>query len=152
MQYFFKALSISYKNAPLDVREQIALNATQCQDIIQQLQTLENISDILVVSTCNRTEVYYSAPIAHTQRIIDLLGATQHSHYFEAFVEEQAIEHLFRVALGLESQVVGDLQITNQIKQAYQLSADMGVAGPFLHRLLHAIFFANKKLVQERAV
>jgi glutamyl-tRNA reductase len=62
---------------------------------------------------------------------------------------EQAINHLFRVAIGLESQVVGDLQITNQVKSSYQWAADLNLAGPFLHRLLHAIFFTNKKVVQE---
>ncbi|MGB0524585.1 MAG: glutamyl-tRNA reductase, partial [Flammeovirgaceae bacterium] len=64
---------------------------------------------------------------------------------------KDAIEHLFRVALGLESQVVGDLQISNQVKRAYQWTADHNMAGPFLHRLLHSIFFTNKRVVQETA-
>ena len=59
------------------------------------------------------------------------------------------MQHLFDVSMGLESQVVGDIQITNQVKQAYQWAADNETAGPFLHRLMHTIFFTNKRVVQE---
>src|SRR5690606_3975630 len=70
--------------------------------------------------------------------------------YFRIFNDDkEAIEHLYRVAMGLEAQVVGDMQISNQVKRAYQASADMEMAGPFLHRLMHSIFFTNKRLVQE---
>ena len=65
--------------------------------------------------------------------------------------QNETITHLFRVALGLESQVVGDLQIINQVKKAYQWTADKELAGPFLHRLLHSIFYSNKRVVQETA-
>jgi glutamyl-tRNA reductase len=64
-------------------------------------------------------------------------------------IHNEAVQYLFEVGIGLHAQVVGDMQITNQVKQAYQLSADTGMAGPFLHRLLHSIFFTNKKVVQE---
>lgn len=151
MQYLFKAISISYKTAPIEVRERIALNQTQCQTLLEKLQTLDNISDLLVVSTCNRTEVYYTSPNNYKFTILAMLGAEDAEPHFQSLAGEDAVRHLYRVALGLESQVVGDLQITNQIKQAYQLSADAQVAGPFLHRLLHSIFFANKRLVQETA-
>jgi len=56
---------------------------------------------------------------------------------------------LFHISAGLESQVLGDLQITGQVKNAYQLAADANIAGPFLHRLMHTIFFTNKRIVQE---
>ncbi len=70
--------------------------------------------------------------------------------YFDRFSEgETAVQHLFEVATGLHSQVVGDMQIPNQIKHAYQWTADLNMAGPFLHRLLHTIFFANKRVAQE---
>jgi glutamyl-tRNA reductase len=53
--------------------------------------------------------------------------------------------------MGLEAQVVGDIQISNQVKRAYQTAADLEMAGPFLHRLMHTIFFTNKRIVQETA-
>ena len=64
---------------------------------------------------------------------------------------KEATRQLFKVALGLEAQVIGDLQIINQIKRAYQQAANLNTIGPFLHRILHTIFFTNKRVVQETA-
>jgi glutamyl-tRNA reductase len=58
--------------------------------------------------------------------------------------DSEAVEHLFKVSVGLEAQVVGDMQIANQVKRAYQASADLDMAGPFLHRLMHTIFLPIK--------
>lgn len=154
----FKAISISYKNAPLSIREQIALNEDECKALMLKLQETFSISEAIVLSTCNRTEIYYTAR-SETQTSVIKLLATQKGIPSEAilpyveFIDNQpdAVQYLFEVALGLHSQVVGDLQIPNQIKNAYQWSADMHFAGPFLHRLLHAIFFVNKRVVQETA-
>jgi glutamyl-tRNA reductase len=75
-------------------------------------------------------------------------GFEQH---FAKFEGTACIRHLFEVAIGLDAQVIGDLQISGQVKNAYQWSADENMAGPFLHRLMHTIFFANKRVVQETA-
>jgi glutamyl-tRNA reductase len=75
-------------------------------------------------------------------------GFVQH---FAKFEGNACIRHLFEVAIGLDAQVIGDLQISGQVKNAYQWSADENMAGPFLHRLMHTIFFANKRVVQETA-
>ncbi len=153
----FKAISLSYKKAPLEVREQISLDMQACQEIALKIKDWDDMSDILVLSTCNRTEVYYLSEIDYSYNIIQEIFALKqidpHSHYQDYFEHIndslEATEHLFNVAMGLDSQVVGDMQITNQVKQAYQRSADLDLAGPFLHRLLHTIFFTNKRIVQE---
>lgn len=153
----FKAVSLSYKNTPLDIRELLALSPDMCRILSLKIADLEGISDILVLSTCNRTEVYYNAPIDYSFNIIneifELNQVDKHVHhqdYFQVINESQAaVLHLFYVSMGLESQVVGDMQISNQVKQAYQLSADLNLAGPFLHRLMHTIFFTNKRVSQE---
>ena len=153
----FKAISLSYKKAPLDIRELIALDETSCRLFLQTLKGFIQASDILVLSTCNRTEVYYNADIDHSTEIVKLLGITKGigniSQYFDYFTilneHDDAVQHLFEVSMGLESQVVGDMQISNQVKQAYQWAADNETAGPFLHRLMHTIFFTNKRVVQE---
>ncbi|EON77238.1 Glutamyl-tRNA reductase [Lunatimonas lonarensis] len=81
-----------------------------------------------------------------------LANPVSYLQYFEIFNDDtEAINHLFRVAMGLEAQVIGDMQISNQVKRAYQASADLDMAGPFLHRLMHTIFFTNKRVVQETA-
>ncbi|MFT6202711.1 MAG: glutamyl-tRNA reductase [Spirosomataceae bacterium] len=154
----FRAVSISHKNAPLTIREQIALNEDECKALMLKLQETFGILEVIVLSTCNRTEIYYMTQGEKKKDIVKLL-ATQKAIPSETilpyveFIEDQesAIQYLFEVALGLHSQVVGDLQIPNQIKNAYQWSADLNFSGPFLHRLLHAIFFVNKRVVQETA-
>jgi glutamyl-tRNA reductase len=111
----------------------------------------------MVVSTCNRTEVYYSAENNVNDEIIRLLliekGLPQTEEVIRYFTKldnsMDAARHLFEVATGLHSQVIGDMQIPNQIKKSYQWSADLNLAGPYLHRLMHSIFFANKKVAQE---
>jgi glutamyl-tRNA reductase len=153
----FKAVTLSYKKAPLDIRELIALDEISCKQFLQTLKDYLHTSDLLILSTCNRTEVYYTADTDYSAEIVKLLGITkgmeQIASYLDYFTiidsHADAVQHLFEVAMGLDAQVVGDIQISNQVKQAYQWSADNGTAGPFLHRLLHTIFFTNKRVVQE---
>ncbi len=158
MEYLqFKSVGISYKTAPLEVREQIALNEDEAKALMLKVQEFFGGTDILVVSTCNRTEVYYNSHEDYNTDIAKLLliqkGLINTENYLPYFVshstQQEAARHLFEVATGLHSQVVGDMQIPNQVKHAYQWSVDLGMAGPFLHRLLHTIFFANKRVAQE---
>jgi glutamyl-tRNA reductase len=157
MHQQFKALSISYKTAPVQIREKISLGEGDTRSLLSQIREVLDIQELLILSTCNRTEVYYSAPEDKSTDIIKLIclkkglsETEQYAPYFELFTSHnEAVTRLFEVCLGLHSQVIGDMQIANQSKQAYQWSADMGLAGPFLHRLMHAIFFASKRVVQE---
>lgn len=153
----FKAIGISFQNSPLEIRELVTLDDNDCRKLILSLREFTDASEILILSTCNRTEVYYSSDTDWHEEIIKLIGIQkqlsnvfQYKEYFSLIQDHQeAIQHLFDVSIGLESQVVGDIQIINQVKNAYQCSADTGAAGPFLHRLMHTIFFTNKKVVQE---
>jgi glutamyl-tRNA reductase len=153
----FKALSLSYKIAPLQIRERVSLSEAGCRKFIGTLKDFIPANDILVLSTCNRTEIYYSSERDLSREILSLLAfekgisnVEEIENYFTSITDNlEAINHLFAVAIGLEAQVVGDFQIINQVKNAYQISADTEVAGPFLHRLLHTIFFTNKRVVQE---
>ncbi|MEX0882565.1 MAG: glutamyl-tRNA reductase [Cyclobacteriaceae bacterium] len=159
MQQKFKALSLSYKNAPVEIRELVSLDERAVRSLLGKLKEFFSVTDTLILSTCNRTEIYYNHELDLSTEIIKLVGlekgledAVSYIEYFRIFPDDRAaIKHLFRVALGLEAQVIGDMQISNQVKRAYQASADMEMAGPFLHRLMHTIFFSNKKVVQETA-
>ncbi len=153
----FKTISLSHKTAPLQVRELIALNEDEAKRLMLRLRDFFGLTDLLVISTCNRTEVYYAfdqdlnADIARLLLIEKGLTDTDnYLPYFQFFGEhDKAVRHLFEVCVGLHSQVVGDMQIPNQVKQSYQWSADLDMAGPFLHRLMHTIFFTNKRVAQE---
>lgn len=155
----FRALSLSHKTAPVQIRELISLDEASIQRILLKLKEFFSLDDALILSTCNRTEVYYSHELDLSTEIIKLLGLEKglaevinYLDYFEVFNKDrQAISHLFRVSIGLEAQVVGDIQISSQVKRAYQTAADLNMAGPFLHRLMHTIFFTNKRIVQETA-
>ncbi|MVM31588.1 glutamyl-tRNA reductase [Spirosoma sp. HMF4905] len=153
----FKAISLSHKMAPLQVRELIALNEDEAKRLMIRLRDFFGLTDLLVISTCNRTEVYYAFEQDLNNDIARLLliekGLTDTANYLPYFqffeANDQAVRHLFEVCVGLHSQVVGDMQIPNQVKQSYQWSADLEMAGPFLHRLMHTIFFTNKRVAQE---
>jgi len=153
----FKAISLSYKNVPIEVRELLSLESEGCKALLLSIKEFTDATELLALSTCNRTEIYYASNTDCFETIIKLIGIQKgigniddYLHYFRKIDEHnEAVHYLFEVGIGLDSQVVGDMQITNQIKQAYQASADLGLAGPFLHRLMHTIFFTNKKVVQE---
>lgn len=151
----FKALGLSYKNAPIDIREQVAFSEVEASQFLIKLQETFAIEEVLLVSTCNRTELYYSSSESIHRELVAFISATKGlaseklENYFLAYESGESARHLFRVSLGLESQVLGDIQISNQIKRAYQQSADLNLAGPHLHRLMHTIFYAHKRVVQE---
>ncbi|MFZ6010145.1 MAG: glutamyl-tRNA reductase [Bacteroidota bacterium] len=150
----FKSLALSYKTAPLAIREQVSLHETASKQLMNFLREFTGASEVLIVSTCNRTEIYYSAEKDLTDDIFKGLALIKNlekgfEQHFTKFEGVEAILHLFEVAIGLDAQVIGDLQISGQVKNAYQWSADENMAGPFLHRLMHTIFFANKRVVQE---
>ncbi len=156
MSESFRVVSISYKKAPLEIRERLALDESETKAFYLKLKEVFGIAEALVISTCNRTEVYFKSDSDLSTDVIKLLAvnkgvsSTDIEEYFEIINEESdATNYLFEVALGLQSQVVGDQQIINQVKNAYQWSADMQMAGPFVHRVLHTVFYANKRLVQE---
>lgn len=156
MHGLFKALTISHKKASLQIRGQIALNEEESKALMLKIRETYDVSEVLVLSTCNRTEIYYCSEIDLGESIIRLLASqkvlssSEILPFFDIISEhDEAVRYLFEVSMGLHSQVVGDLQIPNQVKHAYQWSADVQMAGPFLHRLLHTVFFTNKKIVQE---
>ncbi|HSI77772.1 MAG TPA: glutamyl-tRNA reductase [Lunatimonas sp.] len=159
MQRKFKALSLSYKSAPVEIRELVSMDDATARGLLIKLKEFFSVSDTLILSTCNRTEIYYSHELDLSLEIIKLLGVEKSLkdpvsllEYFQVFHDDKdSIGQLFRVSMGLEAQVIGDMQISNQVKRAYQASADLDMAGPFLHRLMHTIFFTNKRVVQETA-
>ncbi len=152
----FKSLALTYKTAPLSIREEVSLNEAATRQLFGFLREYTSASDVLIVSTCNRTEIYYSADKDLSIQIFKGLSLIKNlepgfEKHFASYEGLAAVQHLFAVAIGLDAQVVGDLQISGQVKNAYQWSADEQMAGPFLHRLMHTIFFANKRVVQETA-
>jgi glutamyl-tRNA reductase len=149
-----KALVLTYKTAPVAVREQVSLTESAVKLLLNFIRDYTQATDVLIVSTCNRTEIYYVSEQDYATEIFRGLSFVKNieqgfEQHFTTLTGLSAINHLFEVAIGLDAQVIGDLQISGQVKNAYQWSADENMAGPFLHRLMHTIFFVNKRVVQE---
>lgn len=155
---FFKAILLSYNTAPVGVREIFALSKEESKILLNSIKENTEIQEALIISTCNRTELYYSSIDDLSDLLLDLLCQLKDSSLgiakenFEILNEqEDAIRHLFNVAAGLDAKVMGDMQIVGQVKAAYELSVEMEMAASFLHRLMHTVFFTNKRIVKETA-
>ncbi|BDC97875.1 glutamyl-tRNA reductase [Persicobacter psychrovividus] len=154
-----KVTGISHKSAEIDLREIVALNEQGCKTLLFELKEKLGINEALVLSTCNRTEVYYNHSKDLTFEIGRIVGLVKHlpnpcsvAQKFTGITNHhEAVHYLFQISMGLESKVVGDIQISNQVKKAYQWACDENMAGPFLHRLMHTIFYCNKRVSQETA-
>ena len=152
----FRVVGMSYHRSPLELRELVSLTDEESRVFLRTLKELLGLDEALVVSTCNRTEIYYSHSDSKQSQIVTLLllqkgitSETKINQQFRELTGTPAMEHLYRVSLGLDAKVLGDIQISNQIKRAYQATADEQMAGPFLHRVMHSIFYANKRVSQE---
>ena len=158
--YFFymyeglKVIGLSHDSSPIAIRESVAFSENESRNFLDRMREILGVEEALILSTCNRTEIYYTSDLDLSNAILNLLkiekGIDQGiDSYFWNREKLPALRHLFRVALGLEAKVLGDIQISNQVKKAYQCSADQHLSGPFFHRLMHTIFYANKRVVQE---
>lgn len=118
-------LSISHKQAPVQIRSQFAFDREQTEDFLARMRGIEGVWGAVLVSTCNRTEVYYSgdalAGDAVQRLLADVKGADIHvlRRFFRSYQGEGAVRHLFRVAAGLDSMVLGEDEILGQIRNAY---------------------------------
>ncbi|MCZ2356043.1 MAG: glutamyl-tRNA reductase [Bacteroidia bacterium] len=156
MDLSLKTVSLSHHKAPVEIRELIYIRPAAIRDLMLSLKDIFNTSELLVLSTCNRTEVYYVSESDLSSGIIarllcekGLSQVDQYLPYFDILDGEQALQHLFEVAMGLRSGIIGDIQITHQVKEAYSISHELNLAGPVLHRLLHTIFHAGKRVQSE---
>jgi glutamyl-tRNA reductase len=153
-------VGLSHHSAPIDLREKLAFDANSIEEPLRELVSLPDIAEGLIVSTCNRVEVYavtrdIAAGIAQIKRFL----ADFHALSFEAvephlygYHGEHAIRHVFRVAASLDSLVVGEAQILGQIKAAYGYAAEYKSSGLILNRFLHKAFSVAKRIRTETGI
>lgn len=151
----FRVVGISHRNSPIELREKLSFHEATAKQFLKNLREVHGITEALLVSTCNRTELYFTSSQlsdAEIEAILCFNKGIDHEavkSFFTHLSDEEAVRHLFKVSLGLDAKVLGDIQIINQVKTAYQWAADEGIAGPILHRMMHTIFFVNKRIIQE---
>ena len=151
LSHFF-AVGINYKKTDAAVRGQFAINNVSYENILQ-LAPYHHIDSLFILSTCNRTEIYGFATSA--DQLIDLL-CTQTQGSKETFVSlsyskngAKAVDHLFNVGAGLDSQILGDYEIIAQLKQAVKFSKERGFINCFLERLFNYVLQSSKTIKNE---
>ena len=153
-------LGVSHRTAPVDLREKLDFSSGDVGAAVQELATRASVPECVVLSTCNRSEVYVANDnLERTRRdIIDFLGqfhglpADAFSEHLFALEGREAVEHLFRVAAGLDSALVGEPQILGQVKDASELAARLGGAGPVTERLLDMVLRSAKRARAETGI
>ena len=151
-QNSFYAIGLSYQKADAETRGLFSLDAAAVSNLLQQAKS-SGIQELLVTSTCNRTEIYGFAQ--HPFQLIQLLCGNSRGTV-EAFQEVgyvlknyEAINHLFRVGTGLDSQILGDFEIISQLKQSFTKSKKLGLTNHFLERLINSVIQASKRIKNE---
>lgn len=145
----FYALGLSYKKADATIRGKFSLDANAQAALLVQAKA-EGIESLIVTSTCNRTEIYGFAN--HPYELIKLLCDNSNGSVEEfrevAFIykSQDAINHMFRVGTGLDSQILGDFEIISQIKNAFNQSKALGLVNTYLDRLVNSVIQASKKI------
>jgi glutamyl-tRNA reductase len=154
------AAGLSHKTAPIGLLERLAVPDERLPKALHQLLTYEHVFEGVVLSTCNRIEVYAAASRFHG-------GAQDLRNFFAEFChvapedfvdhlytyhEEGAVEHLFRVASGIDSMIVGESEILGQVKRAYQVALDEQAAGRFLGRAFRQALTVGKRARTETSI
>jgi glutamyl-tRNA reductase len=151
-------VGLNHRTAPVEVRERVSFTAEQARRAADELRARGILEETLVLSTCNRSEVYGVPPEAshdcapglssflsefHSVRPDVLSGALYH-HY-----DREAVRHLFRVSAGLDSMLIGEAEILGQVRQAYRFAHEQGATGPVLNRLFQGALEVGKRVRTE---
>lgn len=147
--HYFYAVGLSYKKADAEIRGAFSLDAKAKTQVLQQAKS-EGIESLIVTSTCNRTEIYGFAehPFQLIKLICENSNGTVEAFQKVGFVykNQEAVDHMFRVGTGLDSQILGDFEIISQIKSSFNESKSLGLINTYLDRLINAVIQASKKI------
>ena len=154
------ALGVSHKTAPLELRERLALPEGRAAGVLRQLRAHDAIQEAVAISTCNRTELYFvtSDPVGAENEALGELSRqadippTELLGHIYALRDGEAVRHLFEVAAGLDSMIVGEAEVQGQVKRAYELALVEGVTGPVSNRLFRDALGAGKRVRTETGI
>jgi glutamyl-tRNA reductase len=151
-------VGLNHRTAPVEVRERVSFTAEQARRAAEELRARGILEETLVLSTCNRSEVYGVPPESshecapglstflsefHSVRA-DILSVSLYHHY-----DHEAVRHLFRVAAGLDSMLLGEAEILGQVREAYRFAHEQGATGPVLNRLFQGALEVGKRVRTE---
>lgn len=147
------ALGINHKTAPVEVRERFSFSENAVPDALSRLRSLEGVMEAVLLSTCNRVEIYAVVEGQAGRALSQIRGLLAESSPdgvpSEGFYElssPESVTHLFKVASGLDSMVLGETEILGQLKQAYSIALSEGATGKFLNKAFQTAFNVAKKI------
>ncbi|SHI90882.1 glutamyl-tRNA reductase [Flavobacterium haoranii] len=151
-QLSFYVVGLSYKKADAEMRGKFSLDDASKNNVLHQAKD-EGIESLFLISTCNRTEIYGFAqhPFQLIKLLCDNSQGTVEDFQNVAYIykNKEAIQHLFKVGTGLDSQILGDFEIISQIKQGFVESKKLNLANAYLERLTNAVIQASKRVKNE---
>ncbi len=153
-------IGINHKTAPVEIREKFSFSPKQIIEVNRLLKEKGISSENLVLSTCNRMEIYavaregsdYIDSVKEFLSRFHNLSLTDYKDIFYVYRDKEAIEHLFRVASGLDSMIIGEMEILGQVKKAYQDARESRSTGKVLNRLFEKAFNTAKKIRTDTSV
>ena len=143
-------LGINHKSAPLDIREKLVFNKDAIPHALNDLKKIDGINEVVLLSTCNRTEIYTESNVDNS-KIIEWLNNNQNivndcKPYTYSYHEEKAMSHLFHVASGIDSMVIGENEILGQVKDAFKIANRNKCVTSSLKRLFEFSFSVAKEV------
>lgn len=155
-------VGLSHKTAPLDIRETVSFSEKNMEEGVRSLVACPSVAEGLIVSTCNRVEVYTATSKKKVEDAKnEIIGFLADFHdvprekldpHIYTMSGEECVGHIFRVASSLDSMVVGEPQILGQVKEAYRTATMKKTTGVILNRLLHRTFFVAKRIRSETGI
>ncbi len=154
-------IGLNHRTAPVELRERVSFTADEAQRAAEQLRTRGVLSETLVLSTCNRSELYGVPPesAVESAATMELFLATFHQiepaalgQNLYRWRDRDAVRHLFRVAAGLDSMLLGEAEILGQVREAYRIAADHGHTGPVLNRVFQGALEVGKRVRSETEI
>jgi glutamyl-tRNA reductase len=151
-------VGLNHRSAPVEVREKVSFTNDQARQVAEELRARGILHETLVLSTCNRSEVYGVPPETSRESApalsnylssfhsieLELLSPSLYHHY-----DRYAVRHLFRVASGLDSMMLGEAEILGQVREAYRIAYEQGATGPVLNRLFQGALEVGKRVRSE---
>lgn len=157
MKNSFHTFYITHREANVPTRERFSLSERETETLLLAFQSSEAIQEVFVLSTCNRTEIYWygteNSFATIKEKFAQLKSISIENLMKMGFKfndkSEEVIKRFFQISVGVDSQIVGDWQITHQIKQAYQLADELGTIGKYFHKLISFVLQASKKITTQ---
>jgi glutamyl-tRNA reductase len=152
----FNILGINHKTAPVALREKVSFGEERLLAALRTLRQESGVAEVVILSTCNRTELYWAGSATGTEMTQWLEQhhgpALDLANNLYVHQEHHAVAHAFSVASGLDSMVLGEAQILGQLKDAYRIAQEAGATGPALNKLFQAAFSAAKRVRTETRI